>query len=160
MARVTWPGRAPRAISPMTSASLRKHSADASPRWRSALAAALQWSDSMPPGPIPTASTLRRLAIALWAALTLSLTGWIAAGYPWLLCVLAMLPLLAPLRGIVRGSRYTYAWATLFAVPYLMFALTELLVNRQAQWVAGASLLLVFAWFCTMVAFLRISRVR
>lgn len=114
----------------------------------------------MPPAAIPAASTLRRLAIALWAALTLSLTGWIAAGYPWLLCVLAMLPLLAPLRGIVRGSRYTYAWATLFAVPYLMFALTELLVNRQAQWVAGASLLLVFAWFCTMVAFLRISRVR
>ncbi len=103
---------------------------------------------------------LRRLAIALWAALALSLLGWITAGYPWLLCVVAMLPLLAPLRGIVRGNRYTYAWATLFAVPYLTFALTELMVNREARWVAGASLLLAFAWFCTMVAFLRISRVQ
>ena len=114
----------------------------------------------MPPRAMPTASALRRLAVALWAALAVSLLGWIAAGYPWPLCILAMLPLLAPLRGMVRGSRYTYAWATLFAVPYLMFALTELLVNPQAQWVAGASLLLVFAWFCAMVAFLRISRAR
>jgi uncharacterized membrane protein len=114
----------------------------------------------MSPWAMPTASTVRGLAVALWAALAASLLGWIAAGYPRLLCLLAMLPLLAPLRGIVRGSRYTYAWATLFAIPYLMFALTELLANPQARWVAGASLLLVFAWFCAMVAFLRISRAR
>lgn len=109
---------------------------------------------------MPTQSTVRRLTVLLWAALAASLLGWITAGYPWPLCVLAVLPLLAPLRGLIRGSRYTYAWATLFAIPYLIFALTELLANRQAQWVAGASLLLVFAWFCTMLAFLRISRVR
>jgi len=52
------------------------------------------------------------------------------------------LPLLAPLRGLLRGSRYTYAWATLFAIPYLAFAVTELLVNPQARWVAAISLLL------------------
>lgn len=105
-------------------------------------------------------STVRRIAVALWAAVTASLLGWIAAGYPWGLCVLAVLPLFAPLRGLIRGSRTTYAWATLFAIPYLMFALTEALVNPLARWIAGASLLLVFAWFCAMVAFLRISRAR
>jgi uncharacterized membrane protein len=72
--------------------------------------------------------------------------------------VLAVLPLLAPLKGLMRGNRYTYAWATLFAIPYLAFALTELLVNPQARWVAAISLLLVFAWFCTMILFLRASR--
>ncbi|HUX74933.1 MAG TPA: DUF2069 domain-containing protein [Steroidobacteraceae bacterium] len=104
------------------------------------------------------AARARRLTIGLWAALAASLLAWIAAGYPWLLCALAVLPLLAPLRGLLLGRRHTYAWATLFAIPYFAFALTELLVNPAARLVAGFSLLLVFAWFCSMVLFLRTSR--
>ncbi|HEX3395550.1 MAG TPA: DUF2069 domain-containing protein [Steroidobacteraceae bacterium] len=104
-------------------------------------------------------SSARALSIWLWAAVALSLLAWILAGYPWLMCLIAVVPLLAPLNGLVRGKRYTYAWATLFAVPYLAFALTELLVNRRARWVAGMTLLLVFAWFCTMILYLRASRV-
>jgi uncharacterized membrane protein len=104
-------------------------------------------------------SASRSLTIWLWLALALSLLAWILVGYAWPICVIAVLPLLAPLRGLLRGSRYTYAWATLFAIPYLAFALTELLVNPQARWVAAMSLLLVFAWFCSMILFLRASRV-
>jgi uncharacterized membrane protein len=104
-------------------------------------------------------STTRALSVWLWAAVALSLLAWIAAGYPWLMCLIAVLPLLAPLNGLVRGRRYTYAWATLFAIPYLAFALTELLANPQARWVAAMTLLLVFAWFCTMILYLRASRV-
>ena len=103
-------------------------------------------------------STARSLTIGFWMALVLSLLAWTTAGYPWLLCVLAVLPLLAPLNGLLRGRRHTYAWATLFAIPYLAFALTELLANPAARWVAAMSLLLVFAWFCTMILFLRVSR--
>jgi uncharacterized membrane protein len=102
----------------------------------------------------------RLATVWLWAAVALSLLTWYLAGYPWPICALAVLPLLAPLRGLRRGSRYTYAWATLFAVPYLVFAITELLVNPPARWVASTSLLLVFAWFCAMVLYLRTSRVR
>src|SRR5271166_5262936 len=105
-----------------------------------------------------TARNTQLLAIWLWTALTLSLLAWTQAGYPWPVCVLAVLPLLAPLNGLIKGRRYTYAWATLFAVPYLAFAVTELLVNGRARWVAALSLLLVFAWFCTMILFLRASR--
>ena len=105
-------------------------------------------------------STARSLTIGLWIAVALSLLAWITAGYPRLICVLAVLPMLAPLNGLLRGRRHTYAWATLFAIPYLVFALTELLVNPAARWVAAASLLLVFAWFCTMILFLRVSRGR
>ena len=101
--------------------------------------------------------TSRLLTIGLWLAVSLSLLAWIAVGYPWPVCVLAVLPLLAPLRGLIKGRRYTYAWATLFAIPYLTFALTELLVNPAARWVASISLLLVFGWFCTMILFLRVS---
>jgi uncharacterized membrane protein len=100
----------------------------------------------------------RRATIWLWIAVSLSLLAWMSVGYSKLVCIAAVLPLLAPLNGLIRGKRYTYAWATLFAVPYLVFAITELLVNRQARWVAGASLLLVFGWFCTMILYLRVSR--
>lgn len=103
-------------------------------------------------------ATARALTIWLWGALALSLLSWIAVGYPWPICALAVVPLLAPLHGLLRGRRHTYAWATLFAVPYLVFALTELLVNPAARWVAAVSLLLVFGWFCTMILFLRVSR--
>jgi uncharacterized membrane protein len=102
----------------------------------------------------------RLATVVMWAAVASSLLVWIAAGYPWLLCVLAVVPLLVPLHGLMRGRRRTYAWATLFAVPYLVFALTELLANPAARWVAGLSLLLVFGWFCTMILFLRASRAR
>ena len=103
-------------------------------------------------------TTARSLTILFWFALVLSLPAWMMAGYPWPICTLAVLPLLAPLSGLLRGRRHTYAWATLFAIPYLVFALTELLVNPAARWVAAASLLLVFGWFCTMILFLRASR--
>ncbi len=103
-------------------------------------------------------SKARSLTIGLWVAVVASLLAWMLAGYPWMMCVAAALPLLATLHGLVRGRRYTYAWATLFAVPYIVFALTELLVNPAARWVAAVSLLLVFAWFCTMILFLRASR--
>ena len=103
-------------------------------------------------------STARSLTIWLWIAVALSLLAWMMVGYPWPICTLAVLPLLAPLNGLLRGRRHTYAWATLFAIPYLAFALTELLVNPAARWVAALSLLLVFGWFCTMILFLRVSR--
>jgi uncharacterized membrane protein len=104
------------------------------------------------------ASAARSLTIWLWIAVTASLLAWMLVGYSWPMCVVAVVPLLAPLNGLIRGRRHTYAWATLFAIPYLVFALTELLVNPAARWVAGASLLLVFCWFCTMIFYLRVSR--
>jgi uncharacterized membrane protein len=100
----------------------------------------------------------RALTIWLWAALTLSLLSWITVGYPWPICVLAVLPLLAPLHGLVRGRRHTYAWATCLRCPYLAFALTELLVNPAARWVAAMSLLLRLRLVLHYDFVLRVSR--
>ena len=102
----------------------------------------------------------RAVTVWLWLAISASLLAWTLVGYSLPICILAVLPLLAPLNGLVRGRRHTYAWATLFAVPYLAFATTELLSNPLARWVAAMTLLLVFAWFCTMILFLRASRAR
>jgi uncharacterized membrane protein len=103
-------------------------------------------------------STAHRISLGLWLAVALSLLGWILVGYSWPLCAAGVIVLATPLRGLIRGDRYTYAWATLFAIPYLMFALTELLANPPGRWATGASLLLIFAWFCSLVAFLRFAR--
>lgn len=100
----------------------------------------------------------RRVSILLWLLVTASLLAWGTAGYSWTLCAVATLPMLAPLNGLMSGSRYTFAWASLFAIPYLAFAVTELLANAQARWVGALTLMLVFGWFCSLVAYLRISR--
>jgi uncharacterized membrane protein len=107
---------------------------------------------------LTAAHRVRLASVWLWVAVVLSLACWYTAGYSWLLCALAILPLLAPLYGLVRGRRHTYAWATLFTIPYLIFAMTELLANPRARWVASLSLITVFAWFCVMVLYLRASR--
>jgi uncharacterized membrane protein len=99
----------------------------------------------------------RVLTLCLWLAVAASLLSWTAVGYAWPICVAAVLPLLAPLNGLLRGHRRTYAWATMFTIPYIVFAITELLVNPAARWAASLSLFLVFGWFCTMVLFLRAS---
>lgn len=101
----------------------------------------------------------RWITLLLWVALVTSILCWPLAGYsPWS-CLLTV-PLLAPLPGMLRGQRYTYAWSTLLAVPYLALALTEVLVKPQSRLVASCTLLLVFAWFCALVMYLRISRAR
>jgi uncharacterized membrane protein len=106
------------------------------------------------------AKRARSAAIALWFALTLSFLGWIAVGYSLLLCGAAMLILLIPIGGMCRGARRTYAWATMFALPYLVFAVTELLVNPVARIPASLTVLLLLAWVVSLIAYLRISRPR
>ena len=100
----------------------------------------------------------QKLSIALWALVIVSLLAWGLAGYSLTLCAVAVLPMLAPLNGLINGRRYTFAWASLFAIPYMAFAITELLTNPAARAVAALTLLLVFAWFCALVLFLRMSR--
>jgi uncharacterized membrane protein len=107
---------------------------------------------------VSAAHNARLATIWLWVAVAASLLCWKFAGYSWLLCAVAVLALLAPLPGLIRGKRYTYAWATLFAIPYLIFVVTEILSNRAARWVGALSLFLTFAWFCAMVFYLRASR--
>ena len=105
-----------------------------------------------------TAPQALKVSVILWVCVTFSLLAWGFAGYSWLLCAIAIVPLLAPLNGLIHGRRYTFAWASLFAIPYMAFAITELLANPFARWVGALTLLLVFGWFCSLVMYLRLSR--
>jgi len=87
--------------------------------------------------------SLRRLAAASLLSLMLLCITWetIAAplrpGGSWLL--LKALPLAFPLSGIVRGNLYTYQWAAMLSLLYLMEG-----VVRAMSDPAPASV--VFAW--------------
>jgi uncharacterized membrane protein len=89
------------------------------------------------------------------AAASLRSAAW-PANLVWTIALL--LPLAAPIPGIVRGVRRTYAWATLCVAPYFIYGITEVIANPAVRGAAAAILFASFAWFVTLVAYLRLSR--
>lgn len=104
-----------------------------------------------------------------WQAL--ALTGYfgtfilIVAWYGWLsppdrlpayiaLLVLGT-PLLLPLRGLLHGRPYTYAWSLFLATGYLAHALIEGYSTPTDRWLAGLELLLVLLWFVGATCYVR-----
>jgi uncharacterized membrane protein len=112
-----------------------------------------------PGGP---AAAARAVVLGLVALLSAVLVAWHVARFrpatAALVLALALLPWLAPLRGLVRGERRTYAATTLLTLPYLAYGLTETLANPGARAYAGATVFVSFALFVALVAYLRVSR--
>ena len=78
------------------------------------------------------------------------------ANLGWTIALL--LPVAAPVPGIVRGIRRTYAWATLCVAPYLVYGITEVIANPAVRGAAAAILFASLAWFVALVWYLRASR--
>jgi uncharacterized membrane protein len=75
-------------------------------------------------------------------------------GGSWL--VLKVLPLLAPLMGVLHGRRYTFQWSTLLIWLYVAEGATRAFSDRGAsQALAGLELALALAYFGFAVAWLR-----
>lgn len=109
-----------------------------------------------------TAERARVLTLALHAMLMAVVVLWLfttaSSGVGRSLAVLATLPLWLPLRGLLRGARRTYAWATLCVIPYFVIGLTEAIANpRERAW-AGACLMLALALFTGLIAYLRLTK--
>ena len=87
---------------------------------------------------------------------------WLAPlrpGGSWL--VLKVVPLLLPLRGIFRGNRYTYRWASLLVWLYFGEGVVRVVSDPwPSSTVAGFEVLLALSFFAAIVAFLRSSRTR
>ena len=106
----------------------------------------------------------RAVTLSAWALLLLLVAGkQLIQGLnlaQWLWALVFSLPLLAPLHGLWRGERYTYAWATLCVLPYFIIGISESVASPTlrtwAQWLLAASLF----WFFALIAFLRFSRPR
>src|SRR5688500_5025105 len=64
-------------------------------------------------------------------------------------------PLWAPLRGLLRRSRKTYAWATLCVIPYFILGVTEAVANPDRRVWAALCLGIALALFVVLILYLR-----
>jgi uncharacterized membrane protein len=100
---------------------------------------------------------MNRVATIAWLTLLLSVLCWplgpSAIGWP--ITAIAVLPLLLPLPGLVRGTRRTQSWAPLALAPALAMALTEVLVNPGVRLRVTLTLALILAAFAAILAALR-----
>ncbi|MBI5041176.1 MAG: DUF2069 domain-containing protein [Gammaproteobacteria bacterium] len=107
---------------------------------------------------------------------SLVLTGYfgtfilIVAWYGWLsppvrlpayLALLALgAPLLLPLRGLLHGRPYTYAWSLFLALGYAAHALIEVFSTPTDRGLALLELAMVLMWFVGAVGYVRQGRAR
>lgn len=74
---------------------------------------------------------------------------------PWLLPTIWTVPLLFPLRGIVRGDPYTHAWGCFVLMPYFLHSLTLTATDEGERWLAVVELLLVSLAFTGFLCYAR-----
>lgn len=105
----------------------------------------------------------RNLAIGLTGALIALVVLWQLedgiSSARLLLSLLLTLPLLAPLSGLIRHNRRTYAWATLCVIPYFVLGVTEVVANPQTRAWSATCLALALLLFVALIAYLRVTRV-
>ncbi|MCW8918641.1 MAG: DUF2069 domain-containing protein [Gammaproteobacteria bacterium] len=83
--------------------------------------------------------------------------GWLSPSQLSLGLVLGvlLLPLLFPLRGLLQGRPYTYAWSSFLALIYLIHAVVELYSSPQDRYLALLELLLSLAFYIGCVLYAR-----
>jgi uncharacterized membrane protein len=110
----------------------------------------------------PRLRRARRIALAAAAVLAGCVAAASLRSAPWPAnlgwTIALLLPLVAPLPGLIRGVRRTYAWATLCVAPYFVYGVTEVIANPAVRGAAGAILFASLAWFVALVGYLRLSR--
>ena len=52
---------------------------------------------------------------------------------PWLITSIWLIPLLFPLKGIIKGNPYTYAWSGFIALIYIMHACVIIMSDQQER---------------------------
>ena len=85
---------------------------------------------------------------------------WLAPlrpGGSWL--VLKVLPLLAPLLGLLRGRRYTFQWSALLVWFYFAEGVLRVSTERgRSATLAALEIALALAFFAAAVSYLRSTR--
>jgi len=75
-----------------------------------------------------------------------------------LLALAWLIPLLLPLHGVLAGSRWTHAWATLCVAPYLIAGVMEMIANPTLRTFAASITFASLAWFAALIRYLRVTR--
>ncbi|MDR8523975.1 MULTISPECIES: DUF2069 domain-containing protein [Shewanella] len=97
-----------------------------------------------------SSTTLFKLCRAGYVALVMMLGTWfiqqgLNGEYSMLFSLLWIVPLLLPLKGILTGKPYTYAWASFILCLYMLHALTLVYVTETDTLFAVAETLLIGA---------------
>jgi len=71
--------------------------------------------------------------------------------------VLKVVPLLLPLRGVLRGSLYTFQWASMLSLLYVMEGAVRVVSDPSpvSRTLAGIELALAGAFFVAAVIYVR-----
>jgi uncharacterized membrane protein len=94
--------------------------------------------------PMFTTKTLKHITLFGYFSLLLYMPFWLlvmsndtALSIP-LTLVMFVLPLLFPLKGLVQGNPYTYAWSNFIVMIYFLHSLTTLWVSADEKfWALG-----------------------
>ena len=92
----------------------------------------------------------------LLAALALMVYG--LYGPTWrggLALAIAVIPLLAAMRGLLAGSLYTYRWATLLIIAYIAYGIVEVIANPATRAGAVTILFASFLLFSSLLGYIR-----
>lgn len=104
---------------------------------------------------------LSTLTVTLVFALIATVVAWQLSdgisGPKFVWCAVLTCPLWAPLRGLMRRDRKTYAWATLCVIPYFILGVTEAVANPERRVWAGLCLAFGLAVFVLLILYLRVS---
>jgi uncharacterized membrane protein len=105
-----------------------------------------------------------------WLAAVACLTALIFLGVAWELflaplkpggswLVLKVLPLMAPLFGVLRGRRYTFQWSTLLIWLYAAEGATRFYTDAgTSSMLAALEFALALGYFAAAVAYLKAAR--
>lgn len=109
----------------------------------------------------PVASVSRYIATGSCLALIVLLSVW----YGWLsppdhipaapLLTVLVLPLLLPLRGMLRWRPYTFQWSLFLAMAYFTHGVVEVFGAPEDRGYALLEILLSLAWFVAAIVFVR-----
>lgn len=72
---------------------------------------------------------------------------------PWLVTAIWFLPLLFPLRGILKNNPYTFAWSAFLALFYLMHSIVIIASEPQELLLALTELLLTLLFLTGCIYF-------
>ncbi|CAM3703885.1 DUF2069 domain-containing protein [Bordetella sputigena] len=101
------------------------------------------------------ACILTLLALAILCVVWETVAAPLRPGGSWLF--LKAVPLLLPLRGIARGNLYTYQWASMLILLYVMEGAVRVMSDTAtlSAVLAGAELALSLAFFACAVLYVR-----
>ncbi len=112
---------------------------------------------------IPKAVFFRYLALSSYFGLLLSLLTWIIIGehadnFPtYALIIIAIFPLLFPLRGLLHGKPYTHAWYSFLLLFYFLHGVGELYSSDSFNLYPFLEILFSTISFISSITYIRVN---